>query len=375
MTPVHTTPPQKPNPSNYAEGNIFINPVSEEAASQLDNSINNPTYSDKEETVVDTNSDSGKKPESFVNKYKKQLIGIVALIAAGFVGFSANSLLNNKEGKEDPKPTETIESTYEEEPTTNYESEIISETTAASSSEPSNITETTTQPESNPSEVATNAVEGYGFSKLSPEQQETIRKYEALSVEDFRKLPVEEQLMFSYFVFENYKPTFDIISKVQLTEEELKNIYYTENPTKPEQIVANYAYLMTMACNVYETDENDAPYKDKDLGKKLVSLAKTITDNHTTASDKLIDSSDYISFVVVYYSMPEDEFLINEKDGSYVINTIMHTTDLVIVEPSAELSQKTFIKQKFINIRGNNAEAYLASWEADPSGQTYIPLS
>lgn len=375
MSPVHTTtPPQQPNPSNYEKGNIYVSPASDETANEPNDIAN---YGDKEKTIVDPSGDSGKKPEGVFVTKKALQIGGAAL--AGIVALSVGiATFNNKDKKEDPRPTETIESTYEEEPTTINEEKITTTSTTINpvSTETTSplTTETTAQSESDPSKVAQNAVEGYGFSKLSPEQQETIKKYEALSVEEFRKLPIEEQLIFSSFVFENYKPTFDEIINAQLTKDELNNIYYTANPTTPEQVLANYSYLMTMSCNVYELDEEEFPYKDRELGKKLVSLIKTISEEHTSASDYFIDNVDYLACVALNLSMIEGEFKQND-DGSYIINTIMHSNNYIEVEPDAEFSQKTFIEQKYLNINKEQSEIYLLSWASAKSDSTYVPLS
>ena len=211
MTPVHTTPPQKPNPSNYEKGNIYVSPASDETANEPNDIAN---YGDKEKTIVDPSGDSGKKPEGVFVTKKALQIGGAAL--AGIVALSVGiATFNNKDKKEDPRPTETIESIYEEELTSIQESSI-------ESSQASQTTETTAE-------------------NISID----IEKYADMDYAEYIELPVDERLPYAQYLinesltngeyefcygwsdYEKYRLEFTEVSKENSGQEIMDNFMFT----------------------------------------------------------------------------------------------------------------------------------------------------
>lgn len=202
MTPVHTTPPQQPDPSNYEKGNIYVSPASDEKANQPNDIAN---YGDKEKTIVDPSGDSGKKPEGVFITKKKLKIGGAAL-AAGIVALYAGiTTFNNKDKKEDPKPTETIESILPSESSEPSFTETGESTTINITPSASDTSETTTI-ETGETTQDPDTIKWFelDWSKQSQELQDLNN----MSVEDFRNQPLEDQLLYYSFLNHIYHQTY-----------------------------------------------------------------------------------------------------------------------------------------------------------------------
>lgn len=353
MTPVHTTtPPQQPDSK---EVNVFFSHVPEETTNQLDNSINNPTYSDKEETVVNPNSDLGKKPEGVLITKKKLKIG--AAVLAGLVALYAGfTTFNNKDKKEDPKPTETIESIYEEEPAT--QAIVTSEPTTQESSA-SIITETTqTETSTDLSNSVIDGIDykyppmdlalGYSFEKLQPEQQEKISYWNSLSAEEMLKQPEEDQQTFAYWVFINNKPRFDRVIAIQNA-----NLSYIDNPETAEDYMNNIFYINIFVNNLIELNaEQTNMFRDFETAKKCIILEHSYSiESYESISASLSYMGQTNNYLLEQPTISEIKFIKNE-DNVMIIQAKQSSDDDYTVE-GTETFQNTIQIIEITDIYGN----------------------
>lgn len=81
-------------------------------------------------------------------------------------------------------------------------------------------------------ELPESVVEHGLFELLTPEQQEQMREWDAMSVDAFRSLPESEQLQFAEFVYRNNLP----ILKHRLTNTGQADIFDKANLETPEGV-------------------------------------------------------------------------------------------------------------------------------------------
>lgn len=223
----------------------------------------------------DPNQDTKKRPEGFFAGRKAAKIGVAAVLAAtiGLTALSGCQGSDSKPGQPDNKETESTVEGANDSLATITESDVTVATP-----------ETTATPETQPPEeidynvFPADVAEGYSFKRaLSEEQQETISKYNAMSLEEFRALPESEQLTFAYWVFENYIPRFELIideySEVLKSYElEARPLIYTFDPKTAEEFADNYTYIEGFVYNLFVQDESSKDKnRDLDTAKNVLS--------------------------------------------------------------------------------------------------------
>jgi len=162
-----------------------------------------------------------------------------------------------------------------------------------------------------------NVVEGYAFNQLSAEKQTEIKRYEAMSVADFQKLPLDEQLTFAYWVFENYRGRTDLA----LETNEI-NVKYNKNPKTPEDLLQSTTYIdeFILSLNTASGDPSRPLAYDSNTAKKCVSLCYgNLNDENVKLWNNTIDHN-APSGAVVYkfkYTLIDSQKTDNGYDITY----------------------------------------------------------
>ena len=265
-------------------------------------------------------------------KSKKKLffgiggVAITALLAFGTV-LGIQSADNNKNDVPNNKPV----------------AEAPIDPTAAPSEE-APVTEATTTPEVvngfDFKVLPESVVQENLFETLSPEQQAEIKNMDAMSVTDFRLLPITEQLKFGYFVYDN---NLDAL-KYRLDNNEGSELYKSANIDTAEGRVANNDMKVALLSSLKTRNDVDGTaYDINTVLKASVILNQTDTYNSKQNNDEFLNGFNTSSVV---YTRPIDVVDSALRDnGDFVINTLDPTTN--------EQYQTTFIDTEVTLINGD----------------------
>jgi len=240
------------------------------------------------------------EPEKKNNKLRNRIIGtgVIAALAvgAGIIGINA---ANSGE-----KPAEVPSTSAPVDPSDNGEETPV------------------TDPESlvNVTELPASVVEHGMFETLTPEQQETIRSLDALSVADFRALPQEEQLQFAEFVYRNNMPILEYRLGVTDEANNVDQSAFLEqaNDTTPEGILANSTVKFALITSLKTGGDAGVAY-DYDTAKKLLALYTDQVTSNIDYYDGLIDQMTINTPAVFLANTLEGSTTL--EDGSIVLNT------------------------------------------------------
>ena len=193
------------------------------------------------------------------------------------------------------------------------------------------------------------SAEGYNFNKLTPEQQSEIKKYDAMSVEEFYALPQEEQLKYSYWIFENKKPEMDMV--YQFNEDDR---LYNFNPKTAQDLLVNLIYLKGFFETIRTTKHNEETGSDENTydeknASKLISMA--YFDNNSN-EEKVRGSLDTIGDIFIPSTITATGYFVKE-DGTIIVNCVEKVYD-------AEINgQYEFTRLEFTDIHEKKVVIYL----------------
>ena len=380
MTPISVEAPMTEdkvfNPAENLDANEAADPIindSNPGEIEDENTLDNDQTS-----LIPEHTDTSKN-----NRLKN--LGIGAMVAAGAVATAGAIFLSSFGGDKNksPKPTNdnlpagVTDITTSQESGTSVSSDgtevaISSTTPTSETAQTSNTKETADASKENIDYTKTiyNIVEGYSFESLTSEQQSEIKKYEFMSKDEFQALPQGEQAVLGMWVLENYGPRFDVILK----NSNIDDLHYTKNPKTAEEILGNYAYLMSMCCTLVELNaDGNGAHENIELGQKVLgALRTTITEKHLDAANSWIEQTGgNIGVFDVDIKVIKSQ---NNSDGSIIINNIWNTTETVTVLPDSGFSQKTFIPFTVTNIRGESETIYLNSLAIGKDDPRYIDI-
>lgn len=210
-----------------------------------------------------------------------------------------------------------------------------------------------------------NIVELGTFSTLSPEKQQQIRDMEAMSVDEFRALPDEEQLLFAQLVYDNNLT----IAKYRLDKTGQNYVYEmvaNATPGTPEAILAN-AMLTTAVVSSLKTMNDGAIAFDAATARKCAVLFTSNKDerglNRTVGAggiDDMIGTWNLNTPIVVpkleivASRVVEDKTVINIHDKE--LDTVVQGTYMSTEFTAADGTKRTITRQ----IYGVDANSPLA---------------
>ena len=205
-------------------------------------------------------------------------------------------------------------------------------------------------------ELPESVVEHGLFELLTPEQQEQMREWDAMSVDAFRSLPESEQLQFAEFVYRNNLP----ILKHRLTNTGQADIFDKANLETPEGVFNQNRVDFALITSLVEY--RNGIYYDFETAKKLVVLLVDNTDgdgsNRIAGYDEAIDLMNVNTPAVVV-------------NNSFVDGRINGDGSILVTAQSQEgvQSQQTYSIESFVGIDGvqlNTPQMILAVNADDP---------
>lgn len=269
-----------------------------------------------------------KRPEGFYVARQAAKIGAAAVLVATIV-LAALSGCQGSDSKPSQSDNNEAGSTIDranESLATITESEV----TVA-------VTETTAIPETQPLEeidydvFPEDVAEGYSFERaLSEEQQETISTYNDMSLEEFRALPESEQLIFAYWIFENYKPRFDLIideyaEALKSLGRDEKPMKYTYKPTTADEFADNRNYLINFVLNIYVKGESSQDTSgDIVTAKKCAVLLNVYDQQEYEYIDTILKES---GGQHQFQTRPYTEATLKEENGQIIVTTSLASAD------------------------------------------------
>jgi len=325
--------PEKILPFPAAENSLTENAEgSGQSSQEIKQQINS------ELSTAETESEKRAIATSWINKLLEKIkqnklgtgviVGLVAIIAALIAVLTSGA---NAGGENNRPTTEISDPIIIPSDTTAESSGVTIDTTIESSSSTTNTIETAPN-KIDYTKAVVNLVEGYSFESLTSEQQTTIKKYEAMSVEEFQALPQEEQLTYAYWILENLTGRIDYIFR---NEDEKTKPYYTQNPTTAEDIAKNEAYMITLASAMRIRTDNGLAY-DLDNAKKLCVLAYTPTEEHLKDWGAFVDgvatTNEVISNTPISNNIGTiEDFIINKDATEFIISTVYKSNKTQLV--------------------------------------------
>lgn len=332
---------------------------------------NNQANHENNEATFPT--DPRKKPEGvYISKRALIVIGSVALIAIVGASITLATVTNNKEKRDELSPTEAVESTYEDKTTIPYDPVIM--TSPAMTTEPisygttSSVTTETISDTNVYSLPPKDVVEGYSFENLTAEQQEKIRKLDAMSTEEFWALPETEQLEFAWYIYKNNLPRFEYLLDINDVEGK-----YIENPSTAEEYDNNQAYLLCFASGcmmTYDKDIDSIAY-DYDTAYKLAVLTYSDTQLHYDAWKSLCDK--VVSAATLVQLRPTVEGYKKTNEGM-VVNRYMTSNETIEIPIDSEHTQQTYQAVVFKDINGVEKTISYCTQTISQSDPKCIPL-
>ena len=117
-----------------------------------------------------------------------------------------------------------------------------------------------------------NIAEGFCFEQLTNDQQAEIKRLESLSIEEFNALPQTEQLKYSYWLLENYKPEHDMFLKLNNDKR-----HFTTEPKTAEDLSDNLSYIKSMLECFCTTEIDSKTGEIIDINYDMLNAEKLVS--------------------------------------------------------------------------------------------------
>jgi len=178
------------------------------------------------------------------------------------------------------------------------------------------VEEAPTDPESviDVEHMPENVVEHGLFTLLSPEQQDQIRGWEAMSVDEFRSQPIEDQLTFAQFVYDNNLP----ILKYRLDETGGSALHQNASANTPEGALKTADLKQTFLSSLKTRNETDGTAFDKTTAHKVAVIISTNPDRLEDIDARIETWSTSTPAFVPEYDVVSTK---TDSDGNFVIVT------------------------------------------------------
>ena len=119
--------------------------------------------------------------------------------------------------------------------------------------------------------LPTDVIESGLFEGLSSEKQTEIKSLDSMTVEQFRDQPLEKQLMFAQFAYDNNAPR--VLKKMRDLgfdmEEYANRITTPSKESTPQEVTDRVSIVLDVAGSLYSADDT----YDVDTARKMISLS------------------------------------------------------------------------------------------------------
>jgi hypothetical protein len=330
-TPQNT---EKLNHSGNLSGDLQETPVNEystplEDAVNLTDAAGNPVITTPETAESITESPFGNELETEKKSKKPLIIGGVAVAATALIALGSVFGIKNatETNNEAPQGKPVAEAPVD--PTVAPSAEAPSvEPSKAPGADPE-YDPATTLPES--------VVEMNLFGTLSAEQQAEIKSMDAMSVEEFRTLPIPEQLKFGYFVYDN---NLDAM-KYRLDQNDGTQLYESANIDTPEGRVATQDVKVALLSSLKTDSEVEGTAYDIDTALKAsVILNQENTYNAVQGFDTFLNGFNLNSPV---YNRPIDITDSAVRDNGDLVVNLSNPASGVLSQDTYKYAEVTLI--------------------------------
>ncbi len=208
-----------------------------------------------------------------------------------------------------------------------------------------------------------NTAQGFNFEKLNAEQQATIKRYESMSTEEFFNLPQEEQLTYSYWIFENNKPSVDLMFKFNDDER-----HYTFEPKTADDLFQNTLYVKGCFISLSKREDDGSGNMtytyDIDNARKLLSMC------YIDDGKNLESVSETLATLGRTSDMPLEGIVNGYK---YYPNgeVYMNISERIVGQADYTEAQYAYSPKTFIDIHGNEKTIYLIKAGVDLNNPNY----
>lgn len=296
--------------------------------------------------------------------YKRSKIGrrgmmvaagsILTGIVAGGGIFMATA---EKATEPQPAPSATSNETPGQQPSANPTGEV----SPSASPSPSSIDVLYGQELVDINKLPVDTVESAIFTTLTPEQQATITYMDSMSVEEFRTLPAEQQMMFAQYVYDNNAPrVINSLKRNGFEYEEYAN-RLAETKVAPtntaQEVMDSNAIFDDVAGNLY----SEGNRYDAESARKMMSLL--VAPGHGI-NDKL---DAYYSNKPIGLEISTTTDIAASK--SYVEKGLTHMKINAVIDGIA--AQTTYRYVTFQDVRGNERGAWQAVMSVIPGDPRY----
>lgn len=199
------------------------------------------------------------------------------------------------------------------------------------------------------------------FGLLKRDEQIRLKALDAMSLDEFRALPEEEQFKFAEFVYRNNLP----ILEHRMRENGDAAEFVNEDPNSPEGILKSQELIFALQMTLVELDPELGVRFDAVTAKKLNVLAtsqQNSVEQRFSLRDSLIDKK---TLSVPYLLLP------NEAIGSKTNGESSLLINIVDTSTGAEY-QSIFSKYTFSTIDGTDQTLYRSDLEITKDDPRYI---
>ena len=255
----------KPETDEELRARFNSNTNTDETEQDINNAAGN-TDANYEEQLTQENK--GKSTRSRIMGKFGIILG--STLGVGALAMGAANVLGNAKTEKDPaaQPEETNSANLV--PGAIETTAPAAEATPSPFSSPAN-TEALNTAQPVIDTLPTDVIESGLFEGLSSEKQAEIKSLDSMTVEQFRDQPLEKQLMFAQFAYDNNAPR--VLKKMRNLgfdmEEYANRITTPSKESTPQEVTDRVSIVLDVAGSLYSADDT----YDVDTARKMISLS------------------------------------------------------------------------------------------------------
>ena len=277
-------------------------------------------------------------------------VGTLAMLGANTLG-NANTEKDPATQPEETNSTNLVPGAVE----TNAP---VIETTPSPYSSPAN-TEALNSAQPVIDRLPSDVIESGLFEGLSSEQKAEIKSLDSMSVEEFRDQPLEKQLSFAQFAYDNNAPR--VLKKMRDLgfdmEAYANRIATPSEESTPQEVVDRVSIVLDVASNLYsEDDEHDAV-----TARKMISLSLNTSTAVFNKYDTYLQNPATGLSMVTTTDITAAKTFETELGTQMKVNTIAETGE----------TQTTFEHIEFIDIQGQKQSTWRSVLSIPASDSRY----
>jgi len=291
--------------------------------------------------IVTNQPELKKRKEGFSTREKVfATLGALGLLGGGAV--AANHLSSNSAVDVDKNPSATGPETAGAVETTAPSAEA----TPSPYSSPAN-TEALNTAQPVIDTLPTDVIESGLFEGLSSEKQAEIKSLDSMTVEQFRDQPLEKQLMFAQFAYDNNAPrVLQEMRNLGFDMEDYANRITTPSQeSSPQEVTDHVSIVLDVAGSLYSADNT----YDVDTARKMMSLSLN------TSTSAFADYDEYLQNRPTGLSMATSTNITASKTFEAQDGTQMKVNS---INQEGEDAQTTFEHIQFTDIQGQEKSTW-----------------